>query len=147
MASSERKNHDIILTVTISSVFLILSFIQGFISQGIGIASILRGQYKPQRMTRFLWFMLNALILASLFMQGSREALYLSLAQNLGGIIILVLSFKFGMGGKTPLDLITLSGLKKPGDSQKLRIGNFTCPMFLRVDLACSRLQVLRRKT
>lgn len=92
------------------SFFLIATFFQGFISQSIGIYAILKGGYKPARMTRFIYLLMTLLIIGVLFAQGSYDALILACVQGIGTIIIFALSLKYGMGGTSKLDKVTLAG-------------------------------------
>ncbi len=90
--------------------FFYLSIIQGFISQAIGIYAIFKGTYKPQRTTRLIYFLMNILFIGTLIAQGSWDALGFAFAQNLGGAVIFFLSFKYGVGGYSKVDIITLIG-------------------------------------
>jgi hypothetical protein len=92
------------------NTFYILSIIMGFVGQGIGIYSILKGKYKPQRMTRFIYFLMSIIFIGTLVSQQSWDALGFALAQNIGGTIIFLLSFKYGMGGYNKSDIFTLVG-------------------------------------
>ncbi len=92
------------------SFFIILTVIQGFISQCIGVYAIVRGGYRPQRMTRFIYLLLTFIFIGSLYAQGSTDALFLATMQGIGTIIIFILSFKYGIGGTSKLDFITLIG-------------------------------------
>ena len=53
-------------------------------------------------------FLISALATASLFAQGDRVAVWLAGASTLQGLIILVLSFKYGMGGRSKTDVSCL---------------------------------------
>lgn len=94
----------------LKGIFLTLSIIQGLFGQIIGIISILKGSFKPQRMTRFLYFLMNFLFVGTLIAQGSWDALGLAGAQFIGNAIIFFLSFKHGMGGTNKSDFVTLAG-------------------------------------
>lgn len=96
--------------MNIHQIFFILSIVSGFVSQTIGIYFIFKGSFKPQRTTRFIYFILNSLFLGTLITQGSWDAFGLALAQGLGGTIIFILSFKYGMGGYERTDVLTLVG-------------------------------------
>lgn len=98
------------VTMEIKQLFFILSIIVGFITQAIGIYSILKGTFKPQRMTRFLYFLMNLIFVGALISQKSWDALGLAGAQAVGNTIILLLSLKYGMGGTNKSDIITLIG-------------------------------------
>ncbi len=92
------------------STFLILTVLQGFISQFIGIYAIFKGTYKPQRMTRFIYLLMSALFIATLIAQGSTDALFLAVMNGLGTLCIFLLSFKYGVGGTNKLDIVTFFG-------------------------------------
>lgn len=93
-----------------TTFFFYLSIIMGFVGQGIGIYSIFKGIYKPQRMTRFIYFLMSIIFIGTLIAQKSWDALGFALAQNIGGFIIFLLSFKYGMGGYQKIDFVTLFG-------------------------------------
>lgn len=80
-------------------LFLGISIIAGLISPMIGIYSIVRGNFRPQRMTRFLIFLLSFLMFGTLWAQGDRNGIFIAGAQLVGGFIILILSIKKGIGG------------------------------------------------
>lgn len=92
------------------TIFLILSTVLGFVTQIIGIVSILNGSFKPQRMTRFLYFLMNFLFVGTIIAQESWGALGLAGAQFIGNAIIFFLSIKYGMGGTTKSDFVVLGG-------------------------------------
>lgn len=94
----------------IKQIFLIVSIVVGLISPLIGIYSILKGIYKPQRMTRVIFLIITFLSFATLLAQGDRIAVALAFTQFIGSMIIFLLSFKFGMGGYSRFDVIVLSG-------------------------------------
>ena len=74
----------------------------------IGIYSIVKGDFRPQRMTRFLIFLITLLFVGTLFAQGDRNGIFIALAQLFGGGIIFLLSIKKGIGGYGKLDFIVL---------------------------------------
>lgn len=88
--------------------FLVISIIIGFISPLIGIGSVLWGTFRPQRMTRFLIFLLSLLFVGTLLAQHDTNGIYIALAQLLGSIVIFVLSLKKGMGGWETTDKVVL---------------------------------------
>ncbi|GAB4163102.1 MAG: hypothetical protein Fur003_5870 [Candidatus Dojkabacteria bacterium] len=90
-------------------LFGILSIIVGFITYIIGVRSVLKGEFKPQRMTRFLYALIGLIFFASLVVQN-RGGVLLALAQAIGGVVLFILSIKFGVGGKSKSDLIVLTG-------------------------------------
>ena len=90
------------------NIFLILSSIVGLLTPIIGIRSILKGEFKPQRTTRFILLILTSIFVASLYAQGDKSSIYLALLQWGGGVAIFVLSLKYGVGGKDKLDFVVL---------------------------------------
>jgi len=90
------------------NLFLILSVLIACISPIIGIRSILKGKFKPQRMTRFLLFLVSLLFIGTLLAQGDRNTIYVILVIGLGNLIIFLLSIKNGMGGTTKFDILVL---------------------------------------
>jgi len=87
-------------------IFLVLSTTAAFISPMIGIYSIVKGNFRPQRMTWFLIFLITLLFVGTLFAQGDRNGIFIALAQLVGGGIIFLLSIKKGIGGYGKLDFI-----------------------------------------
>lgn len=85
-------------------IFLILSIVAGFVSPVIGISSVLKGNFKPQRMTRFLIMLVSFLFVGTLFANGDTNGIYLASAQLLGSMAMFYLSLKRGIGGNTRLD-------------------------------------------
>ncbi len=90
------------------NIFLIISTIFGFSTFIIGIYSIIKGHFRPQRMTRFLLLLNSILFVGTLFAQGDRNAIYLALIYFLGSLVIFILSLKTGIGGTTKLDVTIL---------------------------------------
>jgi hypothetical protein len=88
------------------SVFLIISIIAGFITPMIGIYSVAKGNFRPQRMTRFLIFAISLLFVGTLLAQGDKNGVFIAIAQLLGGFIIFLLSIKKGIGGTGRLDIV-----------------------------------------
>ncbi len=85
-------------------LFLGTSIIASFISPVIGIYSIVRGDFRPQRMTRLLFFLLSFLMVGTLWAQGDKNSIFIAIAQLIGGFIILLLSIKKGIGGYGLMD-------------------------------------------
>ncbi len=71
----------------------------------IGFVSILKGSFRPQRMTRFLLLLISLLFVGTLFAQKDTNAIWLALATFTGTLAIFILSIKKGMGGKSKLDI------------------------------------------
>lgn len=94
----------------IKQIFLYLSILLGFITPIIGIRSILKGEYKPQRITRLLLFIVTAIFVTTLFFQGDRIGLFLAIPSFVGSTAIFILSLKYGVGGRSRMDIIILIG-------------------------------------
>jgi hypothetical protein len=90
------------------NIFLILSTIIGLLTPIIGIRSILKGEFKPQRITRFIFLILTSIFVASLFAQGNQTAIYLAVLQWTGSLAVFILSIKFGVGGTDKSDMAVL---------------------------------------
>jgi hypothetical protein len=91
-----------------TNIYLLISSLFALFSPIVAIYFIFRGQYKPHKMTRLIFFILGSIVFASLFFNGDRQGIYLALFQWLSAIIIFVLSFKYGLGGKSKLDFAVL---------------------------------------
>lgn len=70
------------------------------------IRSIFRGQTVPQRMTRLLMLLITGLAFGSLLADGDTSGVWLALASFGQAIIVWVLSFRYGMGGRDRLDFV-----------------------------------------
>ena len=90
------------------NTFLILSTIIGLLTPIIGIRSILKGEFKPQRITRFIFLILTSIFVASLFAQNNQTAIYLAVLQWTGSLAVFILSIKFGVGGTDKSDIAVL---------------------------------------
>lgn len=89
-------------------LFLGISIVASLVSPMIGIYSIVRGDFRPQRMTRLLIFLLSFLMFGTLWAQGDRNGIFIAGAQLVGGFIILLLSIKKGIGGYGLFDGVVL---------------------------------------
>lgn len=78
------------------------------IGGGIYVASILAGKTRPQRMTRFLLFIITGLSTAALFANQDTSGVWLAVASFLQSLVICVLALKFGIGGTGKQDIICL---------------------------------------
>jgi hypothetical protein len=90
--------------------FLVISTVVGLITPIIGIRAVLRGEYKPHRITRLVLLIVTVLFVTTLFAQNDRTALFLALAQVVGSIGIFILSFKYGVGGTSKMDAVVFIG-------------------------------------
>lgn len=89
-------------------IFLVLSVIIILWSYILGIYSIVKGKFRPQRMTRFLILVFSIIYVVSLLVQGNRNAIWLALVSLISTLIIFLLSIKKGMGGVAKLDITVL---------------------------------------
>jgi len=88
------------------NIFLILSVMTVFSSFMIGVKSIIKGNFRPQRMSWFLMTLIMVLACGTLWAQGDRNAFWLALAICLTNLAIFILSIKKGLGGTSKLDII-----------------------------------------
>jgi len=72
------------------------------------IVSIFRGHTKPERMTYFIWFVVDALAILSYIAVGAHTTIWVGLVYVFTGLTIFLLSFKYGMGGFSKLDIACL---------------------------------------
>ncbi len=71
------------------------------------IVEIVKGQVKPERVSWFLWTLLGlTYYFSALFAEG---ATLFTFGELIGPVIILILALKFGVGGRSKFDLISLS--------------------------------------
>jgi 4-amino-4-deoxy-L-arabinose transferase-like glycosyltransferase len=84
--------------------FLALSTFFALISPMIGITSIFKGTYKPQRTTRAIFLIISLIFLLSLFKQQNKSGILLAIIQFCMSCGIFVLSFKYGVGGSSKSD-------------------------------------------
>lgn len=92
----------------VKDIAMILSVLIGFGAQCFGIYLILKGEWKPQRTTRGLYLLMMAITTATTFSQGSTEAFVFSAAITIGQLVIFLLSLKYGVGGRSRIDFVTL---------------------------------------
>lgn len=72
------------------------------------LVSIFHGHTKPERMTYFIWFIVDAISIASYIAVGARTTIWVGLVYVMSGLIIFLLSLRYGMGGFSKLDIICL---------------------------------------
>ena len=71
------------------------------------IIEIVKGQVKPERISWLLWTLLGlTYYFSALFAEG---ATLFTFGELIGPVIILILALKFGVGGKSRFDLISLA--------------------------------------
>jgi hypothetical protein len=72
------------------------------------VTTTLAGKNKPNRASWLIWGVLSVILLTSYKSAGATHALWLSGANVLGMGLVVGLSFKYGEGGFTPLDVSCL---------------------------------------
>ena len=87
------------------TALLIIGSLLPIVSSFTYVVSILKGESKPQRMTRFLMVVITALATISLWANGDTSGLWLALTSLLQAVLILVLCWgRRGIGGGSRLD-------------------------------------------
>lgn len=66
------------------------------------------GKVKPQRTTFLIWTLLGLIAIFSQLAKGATNSLWLPSLQTFGGIIILLLSIKHGVGGFNKRDYVAI---------------------------------------
>lgn len=92
-----------------SQIFIYISSILALISPLVYAKSILKGDAKPHRTTRFVLLLITALTTASLFAQHNTVAIWLAGVSTIQSILIFILSIRHGMGGWSRSDIACLS--------------------------------------
>ncbi len=72
--------------------------------------STLKGKTKPQRATFAIWAAVGIVSLASYIASGATDTIWVVWAYAILGIVVFILSLKYGVGGFEKLDVICLSG-------------------------------------
>lgn len=72
------------------------------------IVSIFRGHTKPERMSYFIWVLLEGISAASYIAVGARTTIWPGVAYTLTAVLIFALSIKRGMGGFSKFDIVCL---------------------------------------
>lgn len=68
------------------------------------IVATVKGKNKPNRATWIIWGLVGFVLLASYKTAGATHAIWPSVANVLGMVLIIILSFKYGEGGFNVLD-------------------------------------------
>jgi hypothetical protein len=71
------------------------------------VIGTLRGRVKPQRITWLLFMLLNVNFLISAVMTGGN--VLFTIGQFVGPLVIFALAIRYGVGGKTRLDIVSLA--------------------------------------
>jgi len=74
------------------------------------IFSIFRGETKPQKASFAIWAAIGIVSLASYIASGATNTVWVLWVYAVVGVLIFILSFKYGVGGFEILDVICLSG-------------------------------------
>ncbi len=72
------------------------------------IRGILLGRVKPQRTTFLIWTLLGLIAIFSQLAKGATNSLWLPSLETFGGIVILLLSIKHGVGGFNKRDYVAV---------------------------------------
>lgn len=90
-------------------IFLLISIVLSVWGFLWGIRTILKGYFRPQRMTRFLFMLIFVLIFVFLLMEKDTNSIYVAFMAAFGSVVIFLLSLKKGMGGRSKFDLVVLT--------------------------------------
>jgi hypothetical protein len=90
------------------NIFLFISVMTSLVTPVIGIHTILKGRFKPHRITRIIKIFVSTLIFISLLSIENNLSVLLAGAQLISSFAIFILSFKYGVGGKSKIDFVVL---------------------------------------
>lgn len=90
------------------SPLIFFSSALGLIGPAIYIVSILKGKARPHRTTRLVLFVIGALGTLSFFLTQDYANFTLFIFLSLANLVLLLLSFKYGMGGWSKIDVTCL---------------------------------------
>lgn len=96
--------------IEIQKIFGLIAVIFAGVSHILYIASILKKETRPSRVTWFIWAILGGIIAFSYRSSGATTTLLVPLGEALWYTIIALLSIKYGVGGWTKIDKIALAG-------------------------------------
>ncbi|MFA6256614.1 MAG: hypothetical protein WC606_05590 [Candidatus Absconditabacterales bacterium] len=96
------------LQLGIKTILIICSTMFALFSPIFYTLSILKGESKPHRTTRFVVLSITFLSFASLLAQHNTVAIFLAGVSVLQSILIFILCIKYGMGGWAKTDIICL---------------------------------------
>jgi hypothetical protein len=88
------------------TILLVAGSLLAILSAAMYVISILERKSKPQRMTRFLMVVITALMVGPLWVAGDTSGVWLALTSFLQAVLVLVLTFRYGMGGRSRLDML-----------------------------------------
>lgn len=84
---------------------LVVGAVLPLVSSWVYIASILRGNTKPQRTTKFLMSLITGMSFFALMASGDVSGVWLALTSFVQSLVIFYLSLRWGLGGKDWLDI------------------------------------------
>ena len=90
------------------TVFLIASAILPIWSPIVYIRSILRGESKPHRTTRFVYLATGILTTLALWHEHNTAAFLISAVSAAQSLVLFFFSFRYGVGGWSPTDIVCL---------------------------------------
>lgn len=90
------------------SILIVISTLLAIISPIVYGRAILKGKAKPHRTTRLVLLIITSLSTISLLAQGDRVAVWLAGVSTFQSIIVFILSVKYGMGGWSRSDIVSL---------------------------------------
>lgn len=90
-------------------VFGILAGACSVIAISYYVSSIFRRETKPNRASWIIWNITNTILLVSYFSVGARETVILPFVYFINGMIVLPLSFRYGVSSWSKLDYATLA--------------------------------------
>ena len=75
------------------------------------VISIVRGKTRPHRGSWFIWSLVGFVLFVSYYNAGAEETIWVPLIMFLGPLVVLLLSYRYGVGGwEDPLDRYCLVG-------------------------------------
>ncbi|HET9411831.1 MAG TPA: hypothetical protein VFO38_03220 [Candidatus Saccharimonadales bacterium] len=88
------------------TILLIVGSVLPLISSVVYVLSIIKGDTRPQRATRFLIALITGLSFFALWSAGDGYGMWLALVSFMQALAICVLAVKRGIGGHAPLDIL-----------------------------------------
>ena len=82
----------------------------GFVALIPYVRSILQGKTKPNRASWLIWAAVSLSLLASYHYSGATTTIWLTLSYTIIPLTVFLLSFKYGSGGYTRLDIVCILG-------------------------------------
>lgn len=93
----------------LTGTFGILAGIFSFSAYLFYIATIIRGETKPNRATWWVWSVVGSVIAISYIKSGATSTAWVPIGGAMASIIIAFLSIKYGVGGTNKFDIYCLS--------------------------------------